>query len=154
MNELDRIDRHLLNVLQADGRITGGKLAEKLSLSESPCWRRQKRLEADGFIEGYQAIVSRKKLGLGVMAFVQLSITQHSVQALSTIETHLTAHPNILSCHKVAGDADYLVQIVAKDLDEYGRFLTDIFSSLPGVVALNSNLSVREVKATSRLPVY
>jgi Lrp/AsnC family transcriptional regulator, leucine-responsive regulatory protein len=154
MSEIDRIDQDMLRLLQVDARITGGKLAEKLSLSESPCWRRHKRLEADGYIEGYQAVVNRKKLGLGVLAFVQLSITQHSVQALKKIEMGLAAHPNIVGCHKVSGDADYLVQIVAKDLDEYGRLITSIFSDLPGVVTLNSNLSLQEIKATSILPIY
>jgi Lrp/AsnC family transcriptional regulator, leucine-responsive regulatory protein len=154
MQELDRIDQDMLRLLQADGRMTGGKLAEQLSLSESPSWRRQKRLEAEGYIEGYQALVSRKKLGLGVLAFVQISITQHGEAVLNRIEAELAAHPNVLSCHKVTGDADYLVQIVAKDLEEYGHLLTVIFSGLPGVVTLNSNLSLQEVKATARLPIY
>ncbi|MEQ5842266.1 AsnC family transcriptional regulator [Paraburkholderia acidicola] len=154
MLELDRIDQDMLRLLQADGRMTGGKLAEKLALSESPSWRRQKRLEADGYIEGYQAIVSRKKLGLGVLAFVRLSVAEHSESVLTKIEMHLAAHQNVLSCHKVSGDADYLVQIVAKDLDEYGRFFTSIFSDLPGIATLHSNLSLQEVKATSQLPIY
>lgn len=154
MSDIDRIDQDMLRLLQADARITGGKLAEKLSLSESPCWRRHKRLEADGYIEGYQAVMSRKKLGLGVLAFVQLGITQHSAQALKKIETELAAHPNVLGCHKVSGDADYLVQIVAKDLDEYGGLLTSIFSGLPGVVTLNSKLALQEIKASTKLPIY
>ncbi|CAN0620835.1 Lrp/AsnC family transcriptional regulator, leucine-responsive regulatory protein [Burkholderia multivorans] len=137
----------MLRLLQADGRITGGKLAEKLALSESPCWRRQKRLEADGYIEGYQAIVSRRKLGLGVLAFVQLSITQHSEITLKKIESSLAAHPNVVSCHKVTGGSDYIAQIVAKDLDEYGHVFTELFSTLPGIVTLNSNLSLLEVKS-------
>lgn len=154
MPDLDRTDQEMLRLLQDDGRITGGKLAEKLALSESPCWRRQKRLEAEGYITGYHASVDRRRLGLGVLAFVQLSITQHSETTLRKIEAKLAAHPNVISCHKVTGDADYLAQIVAKDLDEYGRFVTEIFSTLPGIVTLNSNLSLQEIKSASQVPVY
>ncbi|WP_133650332.1 Lrp/AsnC family transcriptional regulator [Paraburkholderia flava] len=154
MQKLDHIDQDMLRLLQTDGRMTGGKLAEKLSLSESPSWRRQRRLEAEGYIEGYQAVVSRKLLGLGVLAFVHITVTEHAEKVLTRIEAQLAAHRNVLSCHKVSGDADYLVQIVAKDLAEYGHLFTDIFSSLPGIVTLNSHLSLQEIKATAQLPIY
>ncbi|WP_170275649.1 Lrp/AsnC family transcriptional regulator [Paraburkholderia megapolitana] len=108
-------------------------------------------------IRGCHSCVERlklKKLGLGVLAFVRLSVADHSEPVLTKIETRLAAHQNVLSCHKVSGDTDYLVQIVAKDLDEYSRFFTSIFSDLPGIVTLHSNLSLQEVKATSQLPIY
>lgn len=154
MSDLDPTDLKMLRLLQINGRMTSSKLAEQLSLSETPCWRRQKRLEAEGYIDGYQATVSRRSVGLGVLAFVQLSITQHSNEVLSEIETNLDAHPNVLFCHKVTGDADYLLQIVAKDLDEYGKFINDIFSTLPGISTINSNISLQEIKSSSGLPIY
>ena len=83
MVALDKVDLSILRVLQSDGRISTTKVAEQLSLSETPCWRRQKRLEADGYIEGYQAIVSRRKLDLGVLSFIQLKISLHSQASLN-----------------------------------------------------------------------
>jgi Lrp/AsnC family leucine-responsive transcriptional regulator len=154
MVALDKVDLSILRVLQSDGRISTTKVAEQLSLSETPCWRRQKRLEADGYIEGYQAIVSRRKIDLGVLSFIQLKISLHSQASLNKIESTLYAHPNVMFCHKVTGDADYLLQVVAKDLDEYGKFVTDIFGNLPGITAINSNISLQEIKSSSRFPIY
>ena len=152
-DQLDPTDLAILRELQADGRLSNAKLSEKLSLSETPCWRRLKRLEADGFIEGYQANLSRMKLGYGVVAFVQVTLGSHAGEAPLQFEKLVTSMPEILSCHNVTGDCDYMLQIVASDLDAYGVFVRDQLRKLPGVTSIRSNLSLREVKSSSALPV-
>lgn len=150
---LDDTDRSILRELQADGRLSNAKLSEKLALSETPCWRRLKRLEAEGFIEGYQANLSRKKLGYGVVAFVQVTLGNHAGETPLLFEKLVAAMPEILSCHNVTGDCDYMMQVVSEDLDAYGAFVRDQLRKLPGVASIRSNLSLREVKSSTALPV-
>jgi DNA-binding Lrp family transcriptional regulator len=152
-NKLDPTDLDILRALQADGRLPSAKLSEKLSLSETPCWRRLKRLEAEGYIEGYQANLSRKKLGYGVVAFVQVTLGNHAGEAPLQFEQLVANMPEILSCHNVTGDCDYMLQIVAEDLDSYGTFIRDQLRKLPAVTSIRSNLSLLEVKASTALPV-
>ena len=139
--------------LQREGRLSNVKLAEQLSLSEASCWRKQKRLEECGVIEGYQAILNRRKLGLGVMAFVQISCSDHSEEATEKFEKIIASAPQVLSCHNTTGEADFLLQVVARDLDSYSRFVEKVLRKLPGVLSIRSNLSLREMKTTHRFPV-
>ncbi|MFC2972284.1 Lrp/AsnC family transcriptional regulator [Azotobacter bryophylli] len=150
---LDETDRAILRALQADGRLSNARLSEKLALSETPCWRRLKRLEAEGVIEGYQANLSRKKLGYGVVAFVQVTLGNHAGETPLLFERLVAGMPEILSCHNVTGDCDYMMQIVAADLDAYGTFVRDRLRKLPGVASIQSNLSLRDVKSSSALPI-
>ncbi|GAB6127389.1 Lrp/AsnC family transcriptional regulator [Humidesulfovibrio idahonensis] len=133
--------------------MSNAKLAEALSLSETPCWRRLKRLEAEGVIDGYQANLNRRRLGYGVLALVQLCFGNHSDDAPSNFEAAVQHIPEVLSCHNVTGEADYFLQVVAQDLEAYGRFVSDVLRKLPGVTSIRSSLSLREVKASTRLPV-
>ncbi|PXW17579.1 Lrp/AsnC family transcriptional regulator [Paraburkholderia caballeronis] len=153
MNDIDKIDRAILNALQADGRLSNARLAELVGLSETPCARRLRRLEQDGYIERYRAMLSRQSLGFGVVAFVLVRFAVHDRTLADRFEREVCAIERILSCHNVSGSADYLLQIVARDLDDYGTFLRDQLRSLPGVTAVESSLSLREVKADGRLPV-
>ena len=153
MTEIDRTDAEILDILQRDGRLSNAKLAEQLALSETPCWRRLKRLEEAGVIEGYQAMLNRRKLGLGVMAFVQIVCTQHSEEITSEFEKIIQVCPNVLTCHNTTGEADFLLQVVAKDLDDYSHFVEKVLRKLPGVASIRSNISLRELKATNRLPI-
>ena len=150
---LDETDRKILALLQQDGRLTNAKLAEQLNLSETPCWRRLKRLESEGYIEGYQARLNRHKLGLGVIGFAQVTFGDHSGQAPIDFEQKMAQMPEILSCHNVSGDCDYILQIVADDLESYGDFVRDKLRILPGISSIRSSLSLREVKAGIRMPV-
>jgi DNA-binding Lrp family transcriptional regulator len=149
----DRISVEILDELQKDGRISNAKLAEKVSLTETPCWRRLKHLEDSGVIEGYQANLSRKRLGLGVMSFVQLSCSEHGREATAEFERIVHDCPNILSCHNTTGEDDFLLVAVAKDLDDYSAFVDRVLRRLPGVTSIRSNLSLRELKSSNRLPV-
>jgi len=153
MNNLDKADLAILRAVQADGRLSNSKLSEKLNLSETPCWRRLKRLESEGFIEGYQAILSRKKLGFGVVGFAQVTIGDHASDDPLIFEREVVNTPEIISCHNITGDYDYVLQIVAEDLDAYGAFIRDRLRKLPGVASIHSNLSLREIKSTLNFPV-
>lgn len=150
---LDKMDVAIAERLQRDGRLSNVKLAEQLSLSEASCWRRQRRLEDCGVIEGYQAILNRKKLGLGLKVFVQISCNDHSAEATATFEKIILSAPQVLSCHNTTGEADFLLEVVSKDLDSYSRFVEKVLRKLPGVLNIRSNLSLREIKTTNRLPV-
>lgn len=153
MDTFDRVDIGILDRLQHDGRLSNAKLAEQLALSETPCWRRLKRLEETGVIEGYQAVLNRRKLGLGVMAFVQIACTQHSEAVTAAFEKIILACPNVLTCHNTTGEADFLLQVVARDLDDYSRFVDKVLRKLPGVASIRSNISLRELKASNTLPI-
>lgn len=150
---LDKLDLAITDRLQRDGRLSNVKLAEQVSMSEASCWRKQKRLEDSGVIEGYQAILNRKKLGLGVMAFVQISCADHSEETTAQFEKIIESAPQVLACHNTTGEADFLLQVVARDLDSYSRFVEKVLRKLPGVTSIRSNLSLRELKTTNRLPV-
>lgn len=151
--QLDLFDFAILRELQANGKLSNAKLSEKLSLSETPCWRRLKRLEAEGFIDGYQANLNRKMLGYSVVAFVQVTLGNHASEAPLQFEKLVASIPEILICHNVTGDYDYMLQIVASDLDAYGVLIRDQLRKLPGVTSMQSSLSLREVKSSSALPI-
>lgn len=153
MSDLDRLDRAILAALQADGRISNARLAETVGLSETPCARRLKRLEQEGYIERYRAVLSRRALGYGVVAYVYVRFVVHDRALADRFEREVCAIERILSCHNVSGTADYILQVVARDLDDYGSFMRDQLRSLPGVTSVESALSLREVKADNGLPV-
>ena len=153
MAEIDSINAQILSLLQDDGRMTNAKLAEQLNMSETPSWRRLKKLEESGIIEGYQAVLNRKKLGLGVMAFVQLSFSQHDQVATAEFQRIVNVTPNILSCHNTTGEDDFLLIVVAQDLDDYSGFVDSTLRRIPGVTNIRSNLSLREMKSSNKLPV-
>ena len=153
MAKIDRVDAEILDMLQENGRLSNAKVAERLSMSETPCWRRLKRLEQDGVIAGYQAVLDRRTLGLGVMAFVQLECAEHTEAATKEFQKIIQSSPNVLSCHNTTGEADFLLQVVAKDLDDYSRFVESVLRRLPGVSSIRSNISLRELKSSNRLPI-
>ena len=112
-----------------------------------------KKLEETGIIEGYQANINRRKLGLGVMAFVQLSCSEHDQAATAEFLRIVEETPSILACHNTTGEDDFLLIVVARDLDDYSAFVDSTLRRLPGVTGIRSNLSLKEMKASSKLPV-
>ncbi|HAT32425.1 MAG TPA: AsnC family transcriptional regulator [Janthinobacterium sp.] len=151
--ELDEVDLNIVRLLQGEGRMSNARLAERLKLSETPVWRRLRRLEEDGVITGYQALIDRKKLGIGLLAFVRVTFANHSGEQPFQFEEAIQAIPEILSCHNVSGESDYLLQVVARDLESYGDFVSKVLRKLPGVAEIHSSLSMREIKASNRLPI-
>lgn len=153
INALDKTDIAILAILQKDGAISAAQVAERVSLSVTPCWRRMKRLEREGFVTGYQANLSRRKVGLDVLAFVEVSFVQASDPMASKFETRMLAEQAVLTCHKITGRADYLLQVVAQDLDAYNHFVETVLRTVKGVGVIHSSLAMHEIKATSRLPL-
>lgn len=153
MADFDAVSARIMALLQDDGRMTNARLSERLGMSETPCWRRLKKLEESGVIEGYQANLNRRKLGLGVMAFVQLRCSEHDQTATAEFQRIVETTPYILSCHNTTGADDFLLIVVARDLDDYSTFVDSTLRRLPGVTSIRSNLSLKEMKASSKLPV-
>lgn len=153
MKARDSADNRILTEIQEDGRLSNAKLAEAISMSETPTWRRLRKLEEDGYIVSYQANLDRRKMGFGVLAFVQITCIQHDKTATVAFENIILSSPNVLSCHNTTGQDDYLLQVIAANLDDYSAFVEDTLRQLPGVSAIRSNLSMREIKSTTRLPV-
>ncbi|RAS15059.1 AsnC family transcriptional regulator [Microvirgula sp. AG722] len=152
-HQLDDTDRTILRLLQQDGTLSNPKLAGHLSLSVTPCWRRLKRLEDEGYIRDYQANLDRRKLGYDVLAFVSLGFGAHGDEAPNRFEAAIHEHPEVLSCHKITGNADYLLQVVAESLDAYSAFVENVLRKMDGIHSIHSSLALREIKSSSRLPV-
>lgn len=150
---LDRIDWRLLEALQDDARLTTAELAQRVALSTSPCWRRVRRLEAEGFVRGYHAALDPERLGWGVTAFVQVTLERHEPALGERFENAVRDVPEIVACHNVSGAYDYLLQVLAPDLKSFGEFSRTVVRSLPGVKEMNSSFSLREVKPGGAVPV-
>ena len=150
---LDSTDRQLLDALQQDARTTVADLAQRVSLSASPCWRRVRQLEETGVIEGYHAHLSRLKLGYGVTGFVHLQMANHMPDIMSAFEREVVALPQILSCHNLSGHYDYLIEAVAPDLEAFSQLVRVKIRSLPGVKEISTSFSLKEVKHGGTLPV-
>jgi Lrp/AsnC family leucine-responsive transcriptional regulator len=150
---IDRVDRRMLEVLQADGRISNVALAERLHLSPSPCLRRHKALEEQGVIAGYRAVVDREAIGLALTVFVELKIEGHTEAKARAIEEAVGTMPEVVSCHLVSGDADFLLEVVVPDLRAYEQLMLGSLLNLPSISALRSNIAIREVKRSSPLPL-
>ena len=151
--ELDTIDRKIIGTLQEDGRRTNVEVAGAVGLSPSPCLRRTKRLEAEGVIRGYRAILDRKTVGLGLTVFAEIRAEKHSKECAQMYQDALGAMPEVVSCHMVSGQADFLAEIVVPDLQTYERFLTEKLLVLPRVADVRSNFAMREIKSAAPLPL-
>jgi Lrp/AsnC family transcriptional regulator, leucine-responsive regulatory protein len=150
---LDSVDRRLLAVLQAEGRIPNAALAQRLHLSPSPCLRRTRALERAGVIAGYRAVLDRRRLGLGLTVFVDLKVDSHSDATATAIMRALQAEPEVVSAHVVSGAADFRLEVVVGDLADYERLLFETLLQLPHVNDVQSNFVLRTVKEAGPLPV-
>lgn len=149
---LDDIDLQILKRLQEDGRISNSKLSELVALSETPCWRRWKNLEDEGYIEEYRTVLNRRKLGFGVVVFTQVSLSSHNIALTNQFEQTVKGFDWVQMCHCVSGNVDYLLQMVVRDLDEFSDRITMI-RHIPGVNSVQSQISVKEIKNSSTLPL-
>ncbi|WP_425357886.1 Lrp/AsnC family transcriptional regulator [Pseudomonas asplenii] len=151
--ELDDTDLKILKILQDDGRLSNAELAERVSLSPSPCWKRLKRLESIGAIRGYQAILDRHLMGLGVVAFVSILLDNHTEATCRIFEERVRQMPEVTACHNISGQHDYLLQVLADDLESFSAFALNRLRTIPGVKEMQSSFSLREVKASNRISV-
>lgn len=151
--ELDAIDLRIIAELQADARLSNVELADRVGLSPSPCLRRVKRLEQDGVIEGYRAVLSRDRVGLGFSAFLAIKIDGHANERALTFENTVCAMPEVLACHLISGEADYLLEVVVADLEHYRQFLVERLLTLTIVREVRSNIAIQTRKAAAPLPL-
>jgi Lrp/AsnC family leucine-responsive transcriptional regulator len=151
---MDAIDRAILRHLQDDGRLTNAALAERVHLSPSPCLRRLKRLEDDGYITRYRAILDRRRVGLGLTVFVEIKVAAQTEEAATDLlQKTFSELDEVVACHIVSGPADMLLEVVVPDLEHYERLLMGKLLQLPGVGDVRSNFAIRTVKANGPLPL-
>ena len=150
---LDAIDRRIIAALQADGRLSNHQLAGVVGLSPSPCLRRVKRLEREGYIESYRAVLQRDRIGLGFTAFVTVKIEGHADLRADDLQDALVAMPEVVACHMVSGDSDYLLEVVVPDRESYQAFLVDKLLDLPIIKEVRSNIAIQPLKTAAPLPL-
>jgi Lrp/AsnC family transcriptional regulator, leucine-responsive regulatory protein len=148
---LDRTDLALLAALQTEGRITNAELAERVNLSASACLRRVQRLEADGVIAGYAATIDPARVGLGLQAFVRVQLARHDAESIAGFSERVNDWNEVVACHALTGDMDYLLHVIVRDLEHFSRFLLDHLLHDGGVADVNSSFVLRAVKQTRRL---
>ncbi len=149
MTELDAVDIAMLEVLQSDGRVTNAELAERVSLSQSACLRRLRRLEQSGVIDRYVAMVHPGKVGLPTSVFVEISLASQREEVLDEFEAAIMQTPEVMECHLMAGDGDYLVKVQCADVADYERVHRQYLAVLPGVTRLKTSFSLRTVLSTT-----
>ena len=152
-NSLDTFDRRILSILQTEPEITVGALAERIGLSQTPCWRRLKALEADGYIARRAVILDARKLGFPVDVFAHVRLSHHDGDTLDRFEEAVRDHPQVVACFSMSGESDYLMRILCRSIDDYDHFLKRTLLHMPGVASVNSSFSLKTVKHTTDLPV-
>ncbi|CCJ50118.1 Lrp/AsnC ligand binding domain-containing protein [Bordetella parapertussis] len=153
MRELDRIDRKILDILQREGRISITELAEKISLSATPCSERVRRLECEGVITGYHARINPAALGKTLLVFLEIRLSAKSGDVFDKVKQELLYVPEVMECHLVSGDFDYLVKARLSEMNEYRRLLGEILKRLPASAESHSYVVMEEIKETLYLPV-
>ena len=152
-SSLDAVDRAILSLLQDDGRLANVDLADAVNLSPSACLRRVRRLEEEGFINQYVALIDPSKVGMGTNVFVEITLSSQAEDALDAFEAAVTARPEIMSCHLMAGDFDYLLRVVIDDVADYEALHRTHLAQLPGVARLVSSFALRPVCDRTAYPL-
>jgi Lrp/AsnC family leucine-responsive transcriptional regulator len=150
---LDQIDRKILSALQNNGRLTNQDLSAQVGLSASPCLRRLKQLEQDGYISRYVAIVEPRSLGLDITAFARVSLEQQDSKMLDAFERTVASWPEVMECYLMSGDTDYQLRVVTRSLADYEIFLRERLTKVPGVAKIQSSFAFRPVVYRTALPV-
>lgn len=150
---LDRFDIAILAALQQDARLSNTELAARIGLSAAPTWRRVRWLEQQGYITGYRAEIDRRKIGLGVLAFVRVDAERNNAEATQALEDAIRALPEVLACHYISGAGTFELQVLATDLDAFSRWTMQTLFKLPNVKDLHTSFSLGEVKAGAALPL-
>jgi DNA-binding Lrp family transcriptional regulator len=151
--KLDRIDRRILHDLQDKGRMTNVELAKRAGISAPPCLRRVRALEKAGLIKGYHAEINAEALGFSVTVFAQVGLSSQAEADLRAFEQLMASYPEVRECHMLAGEADFLLRIVATDWDAYQRFLTSKLTPAPNVSHVKTALAIRSTKTEPGVPI-
>jgi DNA-binding Lrp family transcriptional regulator len=150
---LDRYDVAILGELQRDARLSNAELANRIGLSAAPTWRRVRWLEQQGYITGYRAEIDRRRIGLGVLAFLRIDADRNDAEATRALEAAIRALPEVLSCHFISGTGTFEAQVVATDIDAYSRWVRETLFNLPHVKDMHTSFSLGEVKTGQVLPL-
>lgn len=151
---LDRTDRKILALLQQDGSLSNLELAEQVGLSPSPCSRRVKALEDSGLIQGYRALLDARKLGLDLLALVNISMDRHTPERFDNFEARVSACPEVLECYLITGQsADYVLKVIVRDMQHYQEFLLGTLTRIEGVSGVHSSFVMRKVLDRTALPL-
>jgi len=150
---LDAYEKRILRLLQEDASLSNAEIAEKVGLSASPCWRRIDRLEREGFIKRRVALLDRRKVGLNAQIFAQVKLNAHGRANLDEFAAAIRDLPEVLECYVMMGSVDFLLRIVAPDIEAYEKLFFNRLSQLPGVQEVNSTVALSEIKATTALPL-
>lgn len=150
---LDTIDKRILASLQRKGRLSNAELSETVNLSPSACHRRVQRLEQEGYIRDYVALLDARKMGVPTTVFVEIALQGQADEVLEAFEKAVARIPDVLECHLMAGTADYLLKVVAENTEDFARIHRQYLARLPGVRQMQSNFALRTVFKTTALPV-
>jgi len=150
---LDKIDQSILRILQKDGRISNVKLAQSINLSPTPCLERVKRLEKEGYIKGYVALLDSELLGAALVSFIEVSLDRTTTRALDDFRHAIMKMEEVQECHMVAGGFDYLIKVRTQNMAHYRRFLGEKLSALPDISSTHTYVVMEEVKATSSIAI-
>jgi Lrp/AsnC family transcriptional regulator len=150
---IDALDRKILDILQRDAVASVADIAERVGLSQSTCWRRIDGLEKAGVIRGRVALLDARALGLEVTVFANIKLSAHGRRSLAEFEAAIAVFPEVTECYTMSGEIDFLLRIVARDIDSYGRFLRESLLQMPSVQEVHSHIALGEVKYTTALPV-
>jgi Lrp/AsnC family transcriptional regulator len=153
MNKLDKIDRQILELLQADASLPIQQIAERVGLSVNPCWRRIRQMEQGGIILARVALVSPEKVGLGLTVYVRVKTNQHSAGWARKLNEVIAAMPEILECHRIGGDVDYLLKVVVEDMAGYDRTYKELIDRLPSLADVSALFSMERLKSVTGLPI-
>ncbi|MFT4181638.1 MAG: Lrp/AsnC family transcriptional regulator [Rhizobium sp.] len=152
-HQLEPTDIRILTALQKDGRLTNQALASEVGLSTSPCWRRVRQLEDSGVIHSYTAVLDRREIGLGVLAFIRVKIDSHSAAEAEEFSRDVLKLSEVVACYSIAGDADFFLQVVAADLDSYADFAMTIVRRLPRIKEMQTTFVLKEIKPFKGFPL-
>lgn len=150
---LDAVDRAILELLQQDAFLTTKEMAAQLNLTTTPVFERVKRLEREGYIQVYTALLNRKQVGLPMLIFCDVSLKEHNRDYLLRFEQQITALPEVIECHHIAGAFDYLLKVVARDMDDYQYFVKEKLAALENIGRVQSHFVMTELKNTTAVPV-
>ena len=151
--ELDKQDIQILNLLQRDATLSTAAIAERVNMSQSPCWRRINRLEQEGLIQGRVALLNRDALGMEVVVFATVNLTNTGRQNLMAFEEDMLGHEEVVECYTMTGIWDYMLKIVTRDIRHYEEFVRNTLTASPSIRELHSHMAVTEIKNTTELPL-
>ena len=151
--ELDKQDIQILNLLQRDATLSTAAIAERVNMSQSPCWRRINRLEQEGLIQGRVALLNRDSLGMEVVVFATVNLTNTGRQNLMAFEEDMLGHEEVVECYTMTGIWDYMLKIVTRDIRHYEAFVRNTLTASPAIRELHSHMAVTEIKNVTQLPL-